>query len=75
MRATTKLSMANNMLATNSNAKAAGEALGEVLKGSVILKELDVSGNAHEVMHLVVFPQMAQALQRGYPKAYPRTGL
>jgi hypothetical protein len=42
----TKLSIANNMLATKSNAKAAGEALGEMLKGSVILKELDVSGNA-----------------------------
>ena len=46
MRAMTKLSIANNMLATKSNAKAAGEALGEMLKGSVILKELDVSGNA-----------------------------
>jgi hypothetical protein len=46
MGAMTKLSLANNMLATKSNAKGAGEALGDMLKGNLVLKELDVSGNA-----------------------------
>jgi hypothetical protein len=42
----TKLSLANNKLATASNAKGAGEALGDMLNGNLVLKELDVSGNA-----------------------------
>jgi hypothetical protein len=45
MGAMRKLSLANNELATEENAKTAGEALGDMLKGNVVLKELDVSSN------------------------------
>ena len=64
MGAMTKLSVANNMLAAQSNAKAAGEALGEMLRGNVILKELDVSGNA-PVGYSTDGPSFAAGISQG----------
>jgi hypothetical protein len=64
MGAMTKLSMANNLLAIKSNAKAAGEALGEMLRGNVILKELDVSGNA-PISYSTDGPSFAAGISQG----------
>jgi hypothetical protein len=63
-RALLKLSLANNFLATKSNATGAGQALAEMLKGNSVLKELDVSANAPSG-YQVDGPAFAVAISQG----------